>query len=181
MLTGTAIQLRPLENHDLATIAQWRNQEQIRRSFFSMSLLSASKQEQWFQQYLKDTSKEFFIAESSGNKAIGMIGLCNIDHKNHNAELGLRLVGDVASWGKGFGTEMTHLTLDYGFKDLMLNRIYGYVLSSNPGALHVNTKCGFQVEGIMRESYYMGDSFQDVTLVAITRKDWEKLRSDKKQ
>lgn len=179
MLLGNTIQLRPLENQDLTTIAQWRNQEQIRKSFFSMSLLSSSKQEKWFQQYLDDTSKEFFIAESNENNPIGMIGLCNIDHKNHNAELGLRLVGDLSSWGKGLGTEMTHLTLDYGFEDLMLNRIYGYVLSSNPGALHVNKKCGFKVEGIMRESYFMGDSFQDVTLVGITRKDWQELKSNK--
>lgn len=174
MLVGKGIQLRPLEDRDLPIIATWRNQEEIRKSFFTMSLLSTSKQERWFKQYLEDSTKEFFLAESHDEKPIGMIGLCNIDHKNHSAELGLRLVGDLSSWGKGLGTEMTYLTLDYAFNDLMLNRVYGYVLSSNPGALHVNKKCGFKVEGVQRESYYMGDGFQDVIIVGIIREDWKK-------
>jgi UDP-4-amino-4,6-dideoxy-N-acetyl-beta-L-altrosamine N-acetyltransferase len=179
MMTGRRIDLRCLEESDLKVVTEWRNQPEIRRSFFTMSLLSYSGQKRWFDQYLQDGSREIFIALSKeAQKPIGMIGIYQIDHRNHHAEIGSTLVGDPAMWGKGIGTEMISMMLDYAFTDLGLHRIYAYALASNTGSIRAKQKCGFQVEGILREAFYGQGSFQDIILVGITRGDWQNQHSE---
>jgi RimJ/RimL family protein N-acetyltransferase len=175
MIEGKRINLRSLEESDLKIITEWRNQKEMRRSFFTTSLLSYSGQKGWFDQYLQDPTREIFIAVSKEEqKPIGMIGLYKMDHRNHQAEMGSTMVGDPAMWGQGIGTEMIAVLLEYVFSDLGLHRVYAYAFASNIGSIRAKEKCGFQVEGVLREAYYGQGCFQDIVLVGITRGDWQR-------
>lgn len=61
--------------------------------------------------------------------------------------------GDEAEWGivmthkmqnKGYGTEALKRSVEYGFGELELRRIYLTVYADNPRAIHVYEKCGFR-------------------------------------
>jgi RimJ/RimL family protein N-acetyltransferase len=61
--------------------------------------------------------------------------------------------GDEAEWGivmtykmqnKGYGTEALKRSVEYGFGELELRRIYLAVYADNPRAIHVYEKCGFR-------------------------------------
>ena len=61
--------------------------------------------------------------------------------------------GDEAEWGivmthkmqdKGYGTEALMRSVEYGFSELGLRRIYLAVYVDNPRAVHVYEKCGFR-------------------------------------
>ena len=61
--------------------------------------------------------------------------------------------GDEAEWGivmthkmqnKGYGTEALKRSVEYGFSELGLRRIYLGVYADNPRAIHVYEKCGFR-------------------------------------
>ena len=61
--------------------------------------------------------------------------------------------GDEAEWGivmtqkmqnKGYGTEALTRSVEYGFGELELRRIYLAVYADNPRAIHVYEKCGFR-------------------------------------
>jgi ribosomal-protein-alanine N-acetyltransferase len=174
MIEGKTIELRCIEHEDLPQIAEWRNQKEIRKYFFNKSLISMSAQEKWFERYLEDPSKEIFTAVSKQTaKPVGMIGLYEIDANNHKAEIGSTMVGDPAMWGKGIAAEMIGLVLKYAFEDLNLNRIYAYAVEYNAGSVRVKEKCGFQVEGTLRQDHYANGRFYDVQLLGITREDWE--------
>ena len=60
---------------------------------------------------------------------------------------------DAAEWGivittkmqnKGYGKEALMRSVEYGFNELGLNRIFLSVYADNPGAVHVYEKCGFK-------------------------------------
>lgn len=174
MISGKTIELRCLEHDDLSRIVEWRNQKEIRRFFFNKSLISISSQKKWFERYLEDPSKEIFIAVSKqADKPIGMIGLYQIDSNDHKAEIGSTMVGDPSMWGKGMAAEMIGLVLEYAFVDLNLNRIYAYAVDYNIGSVRVKEKCGFQLEGTLRQDHYANGRFYDVQILGITRGDWE--------
>ena len=173
MLEGTSVNMRGLEEKDLAHLLKWRNQKEVRRFFFHKSLLTMSRQQKWFESYVTDTSREIFIAETKEDgKPIGMIGLYDIDHKNHKAELGSTMVGERSMQGKGIATQMINLLLDYAFADLNMNRVYAYVVDYNKPSIRAKKKCGFTHEGILRQDHYSDGAFHDVHLFGITRMDW---------
>ena len=60
---------------------------------------------------------------------------------------------DAAEWGivittkmqnKGYGKEALMRSVEYGFNELGLNRIFLSVYADNPRAVHVYGKCGFK-------------------------------------
>ena len=60
---------------------------------------------------------------------------------------------DAAEWGivittkmqnKGYGKEALMRSVEYGFNELGLNRIFLSVYADNPRAVHVYEKCGFK-------------------------------------
>jgi RimJ/RimL family protein N-acetyltransferase len=172
MLIGDRIMMTPLEVEDLPHIVEWRNQSEVRRQFFHKSLLSYSGQSEWYRKYLADGQQQIFLARKKvDQQPIGMIGLYDIDIANHKAEIGSTIVGNRDMWGKGFGAEMIRLLLGYAFTDLNMNRIYAYAVNYNQGSVKVKEKCGFRIEGILREAHYCEGSYHDVVLMGIVRDD----------
>ena len=136
MLEGATVYLRALEAEDLPIVAAWRNQEEIRRSFFNKSLIAFSGQKKWYDRLLDDRSKQFFAVVSKETaKPIGLVSLVDIDYVNQRAELGTTIVGDRSMWGKGIATEMIGVGLQYAFTDLGLHRLYGFAIGSNIGSI----------------------------------------------
>jgi len=175
VIEGKTIALRCLEQDDLPLVAQWRNQQEIRRSFFHKALIPLSGQRKWYERYLDKGTDQIFVAVTvPDGRPVGMIGLYRIDPLNHKAELGSTIVGDRSQWGKGLGSEMISLLLDYAFTDLNLNRVYAYAIDYNQASVKAKLKCGFTIEGTMREDHYTNGRYHDVYLLGITRADWEK-------
>ena len=65
----------------------------------------------------------------------------------------MHFIDDEAEWGivmtykmqnKGYGTEALKRSVEYGFGELNLRRIYLGVYADNPRAIHVYEKCGFR-------------------------------------
>lgn len=175
MLSSSRLVLRCLERQDLELIARWRNRPEIRTMFFHKQLISLSRQAAWYERYAGDSSKELFIAELKGNgEPIGMIGLSHIDLSNRKAEVGNTMIGDPQEWGKGYGVEMLNCLLEYCFTDLGLNRVYAYAIDINQASVKTKQKCGFLVEGTLREDHYMNGRYHDVYIMGLTRGDWMK-------
>lgn len=69
--------------------------------------------------------------------------------------------------GKGYGTEATRLMVDYGFRELGLNKIELQVWSFNDRAQRTYERCGFVVEGVRRAAVFHDGRFHDQTLMGI--------------
>jgi RimJ/RimL family protein N-acetyltransferase len=94
----------------------------------------------------------FTVYELSVFRPIGIAGLRDIDHTQGTAEFVIFL-GERDDWGKGFGTETTRLTLDYGFVALGLHNIMLKVYSFNKRGYRAYLRAGFKEIGRRRQAH----------------------------
>ena len=78
----------------------------------------------------------------------GAGGLNDINDVENKAEIGLWLLPDF--WGRGIMKEVLPLICDYGFKNLKLNRIEGFVETENLNCKNAMSKLNFKHEGTIK-------------------------------
>jgi len=100
---------------------------------------------------------------------VGEAVLNQLDIANASANFRILLAGPHV-FGKGHGTEMTRLAVDHGFA-VGLHRISLTVFAFNPRARRVYERCGFVVEGRLRDALYQDGSWHDDILMSVLRSD----------
>jgi [ribosomal protein S5]-alanine N-acetyltransferase len=104
----------------------------------------------------QSNSQLFAVFLKSDGRAIGSIRLFEIHAIHKRAELSL-LFYDKREWGKGYGTESVKAIVEYGFRDLGLHRIVADYYATNKGSATMFSKAGFEIEGIFKDHFYVGD------------------------
>lgn len=145
------IRLRLIDEHDIEQLRLWRNSIENSKYFFTNNYISSEEQKKWFQNYLEKTNDYMFvIEEKEASRAIGMVGIYNIDSLKHEAEIGRLLIGDKSYRGKGLGYKTILLVCKYATDYLELEKVYLEVLVSNTVAIQSYLKTGFfEVEKII--------------------------------
>jgi [ribosomal protein S5]-alanine N-acetyltransferase len=91
-------------------------------------------------------------------------------HRDRRAELGYWLGADA--WGVGYATEAADALIDFGFRELGLERIYAQVLEGNEASCRVLDKLGMMNEGVRRRHVRKGKRLCDVTMFGLLRDEW---------
>ena len=172
-----SVRIRPIQLGDTEKIVKWRNNPKVKKQLYTQSDLTLEQHNNYFQsKILTGEVKQFIIVVDDDNKEleVGTTFLKSIDNYSHKAEFGI-FIGEDTSRVKGYGSQATKLTLDYGFKELGLNRVYLTVLADNSIAINAYKKVGFQLEGILKQDYKRNNTFVDVAIMGIVREDWERL------
>lgn len=117
-----------------------------------------------------ETRYDFLIIEDE--KWLGEIVLNEIDWKARNAGFRIALFNESLT-NKGIGTQAIQMLLEFAFHILHLHRIELEVFDYNPRAKRVYEKCGFQVEGIKRESLCLKGEYHDVIMMSILEADYK--------
>jgi RimJ/RimL family protein N-acetyltransferase len=115
------------------------------------------------------------ITTREGADLIGAVGL-GIRQRFDRAELGY-WVGKPY-WGKGYATEAARALMDYGFRDLRLNRIFAVHFRRNPASGRVMQKLGMTQEGLFRQHIKKWDRYEDEVIYGMLRSDWEGLAAE---
>jgi len=168
------IRLRALTKTDIEKTLSWHNQEDIRDLYFGHPFpVNREMEELWYQKILTSNYPitVFGIEDIKNDKLIGITLLKNINNINRSAEFAI-YIGDIKSRGKGYSKEATIETLKFAFFKLGLNRIYLKVLVKNKVAIDLYKKCGFIHEGLIKESVFKNNNFEDELLLAILKKDF---------
>ena len=96
-----------------------------------------------------------------GDRHIGNISLQSIDPISRSAEFAI-VMGDKATWGKGYGEEAGALIVAHGFRALNLHRIYCGTFESNQGMRKLAERLGMREEGRRRDAAFKDGEFVDV-------------------
>lgn len=169
MLTSNRVILREIEEGDLDLIVKWRNDPDVLRYLFSYLPISSSSQRQWYQRYLEDDRQQaFVIVLKDGNRPIGTVGLSAIDHRDQKAEMGI-MIGEKTQRGRGIGEEALRLLIDYAFTQMNLRKIKALAFADNVVAIKLYEKCGFQLEGTLKQEVYKDGQFKDVCILSLLR------------
>lgn len=172
-LAGKRVALRPVESSDFGLFARWLNDETVTYFMFYGQRPLALEQgaEEVRAQLACDRHVILLVAEKRSGNPVGFGGLYDIHPTARKAELRI-LIGEKEAWGKGYGTEATRLLVYYGFDRLNLNRIWLGVTDENSRAVKAYERCGFRVEGRLRQDLYRNSRFYDSVRMSILREEY---------
>ena len=176
MFEGTNLRLRGFELEDAPTIIEHYNDLDVRRFLDHPFPLSLEDAKQWIHNTWETPKKGrayfFAIALKESNQLIGTCGLFAISRINRKAEL-MIVIYNKKNWGKGFGTEAIRLLLNYGFKQLNLNRICLFTHDNNLRAQHIYEKIGFKPGGRRRLASYFEGAYRDLLLYDLLASEFQ--------
>ncbi|MFB7635187.1 GNAT family N-acetyltransferase [Streptomyces sp. NPDC056149] len=98
---------------------------------------------------------------------LGDLALSRIDRDNAHGSFRIALVPGAS--GRGLGPEAIRLLLKYAFDQVGLHRVELEVFAFNERARRGYEKCGFAVEGRLREALRWGGAWHDVLVMAALR------------
>lgn len=110
----------------------------------------------------------FAIVLRDGGTLAGAVGLV-VAPPHLRAELGY-WVGRPFR-GAGYCTEAAAAVVEFGFREMGLNRIQAHHFTRNPASGRVMRKIGMRYEGHLRQWVRKGDGFEDADAYAILRED----------
>jgi RimJ/RimL family protein N-acetyltransferase len=116
----------------------------------------------------------FLIRASEDDRIIGFANLDYISWPHGDSYMGIGL-GDRTCWGKGYGTEALNILLRYAFTELNLHRMTLTVFGYNERAIRMYQRCGFKIEGIVREVLYRDGRRWDLISMGLLRGEWLEL------
>lgn len=137
-------------------------QEDINMAFYGLShpdvikyygvhydtLEATQEQMDWFAGLEANRTGIWWAVCAAENGAfLGAAGFNNWNHEHRKAEVGLWLLPE--HWGKGIMTEAMPRICNYGFREMGLHRIEGFVESENLLCKKALKKLGFILEGTM--------------------------------
>ena len=75
-------------------------------------------------------------------------------------------------WRKGYAVEALRSVLDYGFRELQLNRIESLVYTENEASRSMLEKVGFKMEGVMRQHAWEKGRYWDDCMYALLAEEY---------
>ena len=112
------------------------------------------------------------IADKGTLAYLGQISLQGVDRFTQQGELAVIVARE--HWRKGIGEEAVGLMLQYAFRTLNLNRVWLKVFQEHQAAVRLYMKCGFVLEGVLRQDAYLDGRYRDTMIMSVLRRDYER-------
>ena len=166
------VTLRPLQDDVVPKVVLWLGATGVRESFVP----AFPEKEKELRSYFTHPTRQYFGIYFE-DKPVGIIGGENIDRAAGKLEM-KKLVGESLQ-GKGIGKRATFAFLYYVFMILNFNKVYIHSRDVNVSNLNINSRFGFEMEGIFFEDLAVGDKRQDVVRMALFKTLWLQIFSAK--
>jgi len=171
MIYGEKTRLRRIEREDIPTFVRWFGDPEVRQFLLVNSPISHAQEEKWFERKLEDADSELFAIVTLDGTHIGNIELFDFHRIPRAAELGV-VIGEKAYWGQGYGSDAIRTLLRFGFEELNLHRVQLVVDEDNKRGIGAYQKCGFQLEGHLRDAVYRQGHYRDLLMMGILDHDF---------
>ena len=170
-LRAAHVALTPVSEGDLPTLFRWINTRDDVVLSAPYRPIGEREHVRWLEAIQQRTDVALFgIRLVQTGALIGSCQLHSIHPVHRTAELQIR-IGEGAERGAGRGSEAVVLLLNFGFRDLNLNRIFLHVFANNEPALRMYEKVGFTREGVLRRAAYIDGSYVDIVVMGILREE----------
>lgn len=167
------VYLRALEVSDLDRTWKWHNDPGLYATLISpFRYVSRAAEEEWLRRKAaySQTEIQLAICLKEGERHIGDVYLTDIDWVSRHATVGI-FIGETQYQSKGYGQQALRLILRHAFHDLALQHVHLTVLDDNTRAIRVYEKCGFAIEGRLRQHVYKRGRFRDLIIMGICAGD----------
>jgi|SRR5450830_341841 len=176
MLKGQLCTVRHLLNTDLNTFVALVNDLPSRGEHFSLHFKSPEAMRKEFVQtgFVTEDS-ELFVVEDRQHHIVGVISHFKTRTPT-SREIGYRLF-DRELGGQGYTTEALRLLCGYLFRVHPWHRLEVLAAPANIASVRVAQKCGFRVDGRLREAFFINGRYTDVHVMSLLRPEWEQLEA----
>lgn len=116
------------------------------------------------------------IVHKAEKKFIGTCGYVEWSMTHSRAEMGYAISRKY--WNQGYMSEAVNAIMEFGFREMLLNRIQAKCKVSNIGSARVMEKVGMQLEGILRQQIFVKGEYWDLKIYSILREDFFADRPD---
>lgn len=175
MLNGETITLRALAEDDLDDLHRWWNTPEIWSHIGSRRRITSRQElEAWFDGEGEKTSPQegrTLAITDEADRIIGTIWYGPFDASDRQTTVGL-YIADPEQRGRGHGSDALRTLLGYLFGDLGLHKVRLLVRSENSRAVAMYQRCGFQVEGTLRDHRFFAGTFHDFLAMAVLAPEW---------
>lgn len=163
------VKLELITVEDTPLIVKWRNNENVRKNFIFQEPFTEEMHLNWLN--TKVASKEvvqFIIKVKENNKPIGSVYFRDIDYVKKEAEYGI-FIGEDDERGKGYGSEVVKLALDYAFNELDLDTIILRVFADNKFAIKSYESAGFTFDRLEKDFIKTEDGTRDLVFMKVMK------------
>jgi RimJ/RimL family protein N-acetyltransferase len=174
VLSGDRIRLRALQESDLPILAGW----------WQDTAVAAAQNSGPVHPRPEGPIADMFRTWCANTGAD--VGLSVVDQESgelvgHTALFGATAVSRCATFAvligpphqdRGYGTDTVRTMLRYGFAELGLHRVQLNVNGDNARGIATYEKCGFVVEGRMREFLFRDGRWHDLVQMGILDREW---------
>ena len=130
----------------------------------------------WRNVFYQNDGIYFAISEKKTDRLIGSIGLTSFNSLQARIEISYDL--NKRYWRRGIMNKAINALVKYAFEDFAgkINRIEAFVSTANLPSKNLLLKCGFQIEGILRQHRQHNGGFVDVFLFSMLKQDFDRLK-----
>jgi len=173
MYYGEKVCLRAYREEDIPKATSFVNDEELKKLLvtnipFPMTLW---EEEEWIksQKSNQDGNYNFAIEDIETKKYIGGCGIQEVNWLSRVATVGI-MIGDKEYWGKGYGTDAMKVLIDFIFNKMNIRKIRLSTFSFNMRARKSYEKCGFEVEGILKDEIFKDGKYYDEIIMSVFNK-----------
>ena len=171
-LTVGNVSISPLQPGQYSKVGMWLANPEIKYNFTSMFPDSDAALTLYFEQPIRN-----YFGIFDGGEFVGIVGADNIDNTSLKVEM-RKFIGNSSLQGKGLGKRATFLFLYYSFVILKYNKVYIYSGNTNMRNINLNSKFGFELEGIFFKDVFLRDKMQDVVRMGLLKSRWMRIFSN---
>ena len=173
MYYGEKVCLRAYREEDIPKATSFVNDEELKKLLvtnipFPMTLW---EEEEWVksQNSSQNGSYNFAIEDIETKAYIGGCGIQEVNWLSRVATVGI-MIGDKEYWGKGYGTDAMKVLIDFIFNKMNIRKIRLSTFSFNMRARKSYEKCGFEVEGILKDEIFKDGKYYDEIIMSVFNK-----------
>lgn len=174
-MAGRLAMLGPMSREQIPVYHRWLNNFETLHSQGEPPQMPDALESvaRWYENYVLARSDVawFTIYALETKQPVGWTELKDIDHHHGTAEFAI-MIGEPAARGKGYGSEVTRLMLEYGFSSLGLHNIHLNYLEFNGAARQTYTKAGFREYGRRTGAHRSGHQRWDVVYMECLSADF---------
>jgi diamine N-acetyltransferase len=125
----------------------------------------AHKVREWIANIDNRTAVTLTAVLLAEQRPIGYLNVYDLEPVSGTCEMGLAVFA-AEDRGKGYGRRMIAMMLDYLRDWLNMRKVSMTVLADNKAAIALYEKCGFTVEGTLKDQYFIDGAYRSAQLMA---------------
>lgn len=169
------LRLRPVNAGDAERMLAWMLDPAVRSNVGVRAEPSLEATLSWIGRAGADDGTRAWAIEVDG-RHVGNVILDQLDKLVRSVRLSI-YIGEHNLRNRGIGVRTIDLALTDAFETRGLAKVWLTVVLDNVSAIRCYHRCGFRIEGILRQAFYVDGVIKDCLYMGITRTDFAAMRS----